>query len=110
MTTTRLAQRDAIVSAAVDWHIARAANKACRAALLAYRREHGGCLLTDPNDYIPAVRPADPCYRIELPISEWCAVCLGSQPLWLACKGAATLARACTLRLAHLAAKEAKQA
>jgi hypothetical protein len=74
-------KRDAVVDAAMRWSIARQARIDTRKALQAYRAEMGSC---EPDDR------GVPCYYIRgLALDNWCDVCKGSQPLWLAWRKAA---------------------
>ena len=70
-------QTNDITRAAIAYYQARRRKKQAHADLVAYRVEHGGCIGDDR---------VGTCYQGFG--DGWCAVCLGSQPLWEARKTA----------------------
>ena len=68
-------RQDAVSEAAMALYAARADRKFARDALIAYRMENGVCESGQGCD----------CFRErQLPQSDWCSTCQGSQPLWIA--------------------------
>jgi len=67
-----------ITRAAIAYYQARRGKLQAHADLVAYRAEHGGCIGDDKD--------VGTCY--EGYNDDWCAICLGSQPLWEARKTA----------------------
>ena len=79
----------AIEDSAIALYRAHTARKEARKALLDYHRERGGCESGEPTS----------CFHYQpveigggngnlLPFEDWCEVCRGSQPLWLAYRAA----------------------
>ena len=83
-----------IETAALAWYLAKKRREETLAALRAYWAEHGTCKVAG-DDYggeVPSLR--GPCYQQagsywHLDVAEWCDVCRGSQPLYVARRKAA---------------------
>ncbi len=98
---------EAIAEAALQWARARDASRAAKAALLAYRVEHGSCTetLSEKSRGCWDLYAGPVWERQFLPLAEWCEVCAGSQPLWQSRKHAAIAVGVATRRLAYLCRK-----
>ena len=70
-----------IAEAALALFAARNARNSAKTALKAYRVEHGCCDGDEENSA---------CYYTRgLQFDQWCAICIGAQPLWLEWRRAA---------------------
>ena len=77
--------KDAVLTdVAMRYCEARLRRQAAKLALLEYRKAHGSCS-EQSSDATPWRGACDRSRRLE-----WCEVCKGSHPLWLAYRNAAT--------------------
>jgi hypothetical protein len=80
MTVLREALTAAIAETALALFAARQDRKRLFCVLTAYRVKHGVCEGHSRSD-----EDGSPCYYVRaLPFDQWCDVCQGAQPLWLA--------------------------
>ena len=83
------AVEEEVSQAAFAFYRARLKQRETKMALRIYREQHGACPLYD-NGYHRDGRDGRPsCFQTSEPMSEWCEVCRGSQPLWEARRQAA---------------------